>query len=79
MSTLASKAWDKLGLISRGGPALCNVAVTTACNAACDSLDHLRKGRVSAAAKTLVGRRNFVSLGAVLENAHALTRLARLR
>jgi MoaA/NifB/PqqE/SkfB family radical SAM enzyme len=43
-----------------------------------DTLDHLRKGRVRAATKTLLDRRNFVSLGAVLENAHVLTRLARL-
>ena len=44
----------------------------------CDTLDHLRNGRVRAAAKTLADRRNFISLGAVLENAHVLTRLARL-
>lgn len=31
----AAKTWDMLRLISRGGPALCNVAVTNACNAAC--------------------------------------------
>jgi hypothetical protein len=43
-----------------------------------DTLDHLRAGRVGAAAKTLLDRRNFVSLGAVLENAHVRTRLARL-
>ncbi len=43
-----------------------------------DTLDHLRNGRVRAAAKTLMDRRNFVSLSAVLENAHVLTRLARL-
>jgi len=43
-----------------------------------DTLDHLRNGRVRAAAKTLTDRRNFISLGAVLENAHVLTRLARL-
>ena len=43
-----------------------------------DTLDHLRNGRLRAATKTLMDRRNFVSLGAVLENAHVLTRLARL-
>lgn len=43
-----------------------------------DTLDHLRKGRLRAATKTLLDRRNFVSLSAVLENAHVRTRLARL-
>jgi hypothetical protein len=43
-----------------------------------DTLDHLRQGRLRAATKTLLDRRNFVSLSAVLENAHVLTRLARL-
>jgi MoaA/NifB/PqqE/SkfB family radical SAM enzyme len=43
-----------------------------------DTLDHLRNGRWRAASKALMDRRNFVSLGAVLENAHVLTRLARL-
>jgi MoaA/NifB/PqqE/SkfB family radical SAM enzyme len=43
-----------------------------------DTLDHLRAGRVRAATKTLMDRRNFISLDAVLENAHVLTRLARL-
>ena len=43
-----------------------------------DALDHLHEGRVRAATKALMDRRNFVSLGAVLENAHVLTRLARL-
>jgi MoaA/NifB/PqqE/SkfB family radical SAM enzyme len=32
---LAAKAWDMLRLIRRGGPALCNIAVTSACNAKC--------------------------------------------
>src|SRR5258705_465113 len=36
-----------LRLISRGGPALCNVAVTNACNAACDFCNFAR-GKVSA-------------------------------
>ena len=43
-----------------------------------DTLNHLRKGRVRAAAKTILDRRNFVSLASVLENAHVLARLARL-
>ena len=36
MSARSSKWADMLRLISRGGPALCNVAVTNACNATCD-------------------------------------------
>ena len=36
MTTMASKAWDMLRLLRRGGPAICNVAVTNACNAKCD-------------------------------------------
>jgi len=36
MTTMASKAWDMMRLLRRGGPALCNVAVTNACNATCD-------------------------------------------
>ena len=43
-----------------------------------DTLNHLRKGRVRAATKTILDRRNFVSLASVLENAHVLARLARL-
>ena len=43
-----------------------------------DTLEHLRNGRWRAASKTLMDRRNFISLNAVLENAHVLTRLARL-
>ena len=31
-----SKAWDTLKVVGRGGPALCNVAVTNSCNATCD-------------------------------------------
>ena len=42
VSTFASKAWDMLRLIGRGGPALCNVAVTNACNAACDFCNFAR-------------------------------------
>src|SRR6516165_7892056 len=31
-----AKAWDMMRLIPRGGPALCNIAVTNSCNASCD-------------------------------------------
>jgi hypothetical protein len=30
------KAWDIAKLISRGRPALCNIAITNSCNATCD-------------------------------------------
>ncbi len=46
--TAAAKAWDMLGLMRRGGPALCNIAVTNSCNAACDFCNFAR-GRVGAA------------------------------
>jgi len=46
--TSFSKAWDMLQLIGHGGPALCNVAVTNACNAACDFCNFAR-GKVGAA------------------------------
>lgn len=36
MTTIASKGFDMLRLIRRGGPAICNVAVTNSCNAKCD-------------------------------------------
>ena len=36
MTTMVSKAWDMLRLIRRGGPAICNVAITNSCNATCD-------------------------------------------
>ena len=36
MTTPAAKVWDMLRLIRHGGPALCNIAVTNACNARCD-------------------------------------------
>lgn len=47
MSTPAGKALDMMGVIRRGGPALCNVAVTNACNAGCDFCNFAR-GKVSA-------------------------------
>lgn len=34
--TAWSNTWDMLQLVRRGGPALCNIAVTNACNATCD-------------------------------------------
>jgi MoaA/NifB/PqqE/SkfB family radical SAM enzyme len=36
VKTIASQAFDMLRLIRRGGPAICNVAVTNSCNAKCD-------------------------------------------
>jgi MoaA/NifB/PqqE/SkfB family radical SAM enzyme len=42
MATTLSKTWDMLQLVSRGGPALCNIAVTNACNAACDFCNFAR-------------------------------------
>ena len=36
MTALVSKTLDMVRLLGRGGPALCNVAVTNACNARCD-------------------------------------------
>jgi MoaA/NifB/PqqE/SkfB family radical SAM enzyme len=46
LNSPASKTWDMLRLIRRGGPALCNVAVTNACNAACDFCNFAR-GKVA--------------------------------
>ena len=46
MTSIASKAWDMLRLIRRGGPALCNIAVTNSCNAACDFCNFAR-GKVA--------------------------------
>jgi MoaA/NifB/PqqE/SkfB family radical SAM enzyme len=48
LGTTLSKTWDILKLIRHGGPALCNVAVTNACNAACDFCNFAR-GKVGAA------------------------------
>ena len=47
MQNVAAKTWDMLRLLIRGGPALCNVAVTNACNAACDFCNFAR-GKVGA-------------------------------
>ena len=46
MSSIVSKTWDMLRVIRRGGPALCNVAVTNSCNAACDFCNFAR-GKVA--------------------------------
>jgi hypothetical protein len=43
-----------------------------------DAIDQLAAGRIIVALKTLADRRNFVSLGAVIENAAVLSRLAKL-
>jgi MoaA/NifB/PqqE/SkfB family radical SAM enzyme len=42
-----------------------------------DAVDHLKKGRVLAALKTLADERNLSSLGAVVENAGVLSKLAK--
>lgn len=36
LKAIGSGTWDMLRLIRRGGPALCNVAITNSCNATCD-------------------------------------------
>jgi MoaA/NifB/PqqE/SkfB family radical SAM enzyme len=46
MTSLASKTLDMIRLLGRGGPALCNVAVTNACNARCDFCN-FANGRIS--------------------------------
>ena len=43
-----------------------------------DALDQVGQGSVLAALKILADRRNFASLGAVIENAGVLARLAKL-
>lgn len=43
----AARTRDILGVVRRGGPALCNVAVTNSCNAGCDFCNFAR-GKVSA-------------------------------
>lgn len=45
--TKTAQVWDMLKLLRRGGPALCNVAVTNSCNATCDFCNFAyNKGRV---------------------------------
>lgn len=46
MSRKIAKAWDVLRMVRRGGPGLCNIAVTNSCNAACDFCNFAR-GRVA--------------------------------
>jgi hypothetical protein len=43
-----------------------------------DSIDSLREGRVRDAFKCLADSRNLSSVAAIVENAHVLSRLARL-
>ena len=43
-----------------------------------DTIDSLREGRVSDAFKSLADTRNLSSIGAIAQNAHVLSRLARL-
>jgi MoaA/NifB/PqqE/SkfB family radical SAM enzyme len=45
MTAATAKTWDMLRLLRRGGPALCNIAVTNSCNASCDFCNFAR-GRV---------------------------------
>jgi len=42
VTSIASKTWDMMRLIRHGGPALCNIAVTNSCNAACDFCNFAR-------------------------------------
>lgn len=46
MASKIGKAWDVLRLVRKGGPGLCNIAVTNSCNAACDFCNFAR-GRVT--------------------------------
>src|SRR5215469_1646008 len=48
MKTAISITWDMFRLIRNGGPALCNIAVTNACNATCDFCNFAR-GKVPSA------------------------------
>ena len=47
MSIGSSKLWDTVRLLRKGGPGLCNVAVTNSCNAACDFCN-FERGKVPA-------------------------------
>jgi MoaA/NifB/PqqE/SkfB family radical SAM enzyme len=47
MKTGISQVWDMARLIRRGGPALCNIAVTNSCNATCGFCNFAR-GKVPA-------------------------------
>ncbi len=47
MTALWARAWDMAKLIRRGGPAICNIAVTNACNATCEFCNFAHdKGKV---------------------------------
>lgn len=46
MASTAAKVLDMVRLVRRGGPAICNVAVTNSCNATCDFCN-FANGRVS--------------------------------
>jgi MoaA/NifB/PqqE/SkfB family radical SAM enzyme len=36
VTSIAGKAWDLMRLVGRGGPGICNIAITNSCNATCD-------------------------------------------
>lgn len=42
MNPALAKTWDMVRLVRRGGPALCNIAVTNSCNAGCDFCNFAR-------------------------------------
>lgn len=46
MNPALARTWDMVRLLRRGGPALCNIAVTNSCNAGCDFCNFAR-GKVS--------------------------------
>jgi MoaA/NifB/PqqE/SkfB family radical SAM enzyme len=68
MNGTVKNAWDLLRLLRRGGPALCNIAVTNSCNATCDfcnfangkiahkDLRWIDASRLNAALEILYGR-----------------------
>jgi MoaA/NifB/PqqE/SkfB family radical SAM enzyme len=45
VSKKLAQVWDVLRMVGRGGPGLCNIAVTNSCNASCDFCNFAR-GRV---------------------------------
>jgi MoaA/NifB/PqqE/SkfB family radical SAM enzyme len=67
MRNAAAKTWDMLRLLGQGGPALCNVAVTNSCNAACDFCNFAR-GKVSRSHLRWIDADKFAS---ALEILHA--------
>src|ERR1700758_566651 len=68
MNDRVKHTWDLLRLLRRGGPALCNIAVTNSCNATCDfcnfangniarkDLRWIDASRLNAALEILYGR-----------------------